>query len=207
VNADHIQAVPHGISREFRVIDKNDPKLSEIRKKYELPQKFVFFLGNIEPRKNVTSIIASYKNMVSKNQNLSEYKLVLAGTTSSLCRDLIEKENIKTCGYIERTDRPFVYNLASLLVYPSFFEGFGLPVLEAMACGTPVIASNNSSIPEVSGNSALLIDPNRPTELADAMENMLTDGNLRQKFKERGLAQAQKFSWEKCARETLKNIE
>ena len=144
--------------------------LDRIQKKYELPQKFILYLGNIEPRKNISSIIAAYKHIISKNPKLSEYKLVLAGNISPLCEDLIEKENIKTCGYIEREDRPYVYNLASLFVYPSFFEGFGLPVLEAMACGTPVITSNNSSIPEVAGDAAILIDPNRPTELAEAIE-------------------------------------
>jgi glycosyltransferase involved in cell wall biosynthesis len=206
VDKNHVQAVPHGICQEFKVMNKNDPRLDAIKKKYDLPREFILYLGNIEPRKNVASIISAYKNIVTENEKLSKYKLVLAGNISPLCRDLIEKGNIKTCGYVKRTDRPFIYNLASLFVYPSFFEGFGLPVLEAMACGTPVIASNNSSIPEVAGNSALSIDPNRPAELADAMKNILMDENLRQKFKERGLEQAQKFSWKKCARETLKNI-
>jgi len=206
VKNEDIQTIPHGISQDFSFIGRNDPKLEKIRRKYRLPQKFIFFLGNIEPRKNITSIIAAYKDIVLRNPELSEYELVLAGNISPLCASLIKAENIKTCGYIDRADRPYVYNLASLFVYPSFFEGFGLPVLEAMACGTPVVASNNSSIPEVAENSALLIDPNRPTELADAMENILTDENLRRKFKERGLEQAQKFSWKKCAEETLKNL-
>lgn len=198
-----VQVVQHGISENFKVLDENDPKLSEIKRKYQLPQKFIFFLGNIEPRKNISSIAAAYKNIVSGNPKLSEYELVLAGNISPLYGDLIEKNNIKTCGYIEREDRPYVYNLASLFVYPSFFEGFGLPILEAMACGTPVIASNNSSLSEVAGNSALLIDPNRPSEIAEAMENILIDEKLYKKFKKRGIAQAQKFSWKKCAEETL----
>ncbi|HUD09057.1 MAG TPA: glycosyltransferase family 1 protein, partial [Candidatus Saccharimonadales bacterium] len=203
VRKENIQVIPHGISQDFRVMEENDQRLDSTRKKYELPQKFIFFLGNIEPRKNILSIIKAYKNIISSNPKLSEYKLVLAGNISPLCRDLIEKEDIMTCGYIEREDRPYVYNLASLFVYPSFFEGFGLPVLEAMACGTPVIASNNSSLPEVSGKSILSIDPNRPAELAEAIENILIDENLYNKFKKRGIAQAQKFSWEKCAKETL----
>ncbi|MCX6766209.1 MAG: glycosyltransferase family 1 protein [Candidatus Moranbacteria bacterium] len=203
VRKENIQVIPHGISQDFRAMEKNDPKLAATRKKYGLPQKFIFFLGNIEPRKNISSIIEAYKSVVLKNPKLSEYKLVLAGNINSLCRDLIEKEDVKICGYIEREDRPYVYNLASLFVYPSFFEGFGLPILEAMACGTPVIASNNSSLPEVSGKATLPIDPNRPAELAEAMENILIDENLYNKFKKRGIAQAQKFSWEKCAKETL----
>jgi glycosyltransferase involved in cell wall biosynthesis len=198
-----IQVILHGIGQGFRVIDKNDPKLDEIKKKYQLPQKFIFFLGNIEPRKNISSIISAYKNIVLKNPKLSRYELVLAGNISPLCKNLIKKNNVKACGYIERSDRPYVYNLAYLFVYPSFFEGFGLPILEAMACGTPVMTSNNSSLPEVAGNSTLFFDPNRPAEIAEAMENILTDKNLYKKFKERGVMQAQKFSWKKCAEETL----
>jgi glycosyltransferase involved in cell wall biosynthesis len=134
---------------------------------------------------------------------LEKYELVLAGNISPLCREFVEKENLKTCGYIKREDRPYVYNLASLFVYPSFFEGFGLPILEAMASGTPVIASNNSSIPEVAENAAILIDPNRPDELAEAMKNILIDEKLYNKLKERGLSQSQKFSWKKCALESM----
>jgi len=207
VKKEDIQMIPHGISQKFKVMKQNNPKLNEIKRKYQLPEKFIFFLGNIEPRKNISSIIAVYKNIVSKNSKLSEYGLVLAGNINPLCENLLQERGLKTCGYIENEDRPYVYNLASLFVYPSFFEGFGLPILEAMACGTPVITSNNSAIPEVAGNSASLTDPNRPTELADAIESILTDGNLRKKFKERGLAQAQKFSWKKCAEETLKIIQ
>jgi glycosyltransferase involved in cell wall biosynthesis len=206
VKSEDIQVIPHGISQDFRVIEKNDQKLVATRHRYGLPQKFIFFLGNVEPRKNISSVIAAYKNFVSTNLKLSEYQLVLAGNISPLCRDLIEKENIKTCGYIKREDRPYVYNLASFFVYPSFFEGFGLPILEAMACGTPVIASNNSSLPEVSGNSVLQIDPNRPTELSQAMENIIADEKLYNKLKKKGIAQAKKFSWEKCAKETLTAI-
>ena len=132
VRKENIQVIPHGISQDFRVMEENDQRLDSTRKKYELPQKFIFFLGNIEPRKNILSIIKAYKNIISSNPKLSEYKLVLAGNISPLCKDLIEKEDIKTCGYIEREDRPYVYNLASLFVYPSFFEGFGLPVFVGM---------------------------------------------------------------------------
>ena len=165
-----------------------------------------FILVNIEQRKNIFSIIAAYKNTVSKNPGLSEYELVLAGNISPLCEDLAEKEDIKTCGYIERDDRPYVYNLASLFVYPSFFEGFGLPILEAMACGTPVITSNNSSVPEVAGTAAVLIDPNRPTEIAEAMKTLLMDGNLYNNFREKCQKQAAGFSWQKCAEGTIETI-
>lgn len=203
IDPEKINVVHHGISDDFNVIDRNDPKLLEIQKKYNLPHKFVLYLGNIEPRKNISSIVAAYKKVVSENPILEKNELVLAGNISPLCREMVEKENLKTCGYIKREDRPYIYNLASLFIYPSFFEGFGLPILEAMACGTPVIASNNSSIPEVAGNAAIFIDPNRPSEVAEAMRTVLTDEKLYAKMKERGLAQSQKFSWKKCALESM----
>lgn len=198
-----IDVVRHGISDSFKVIDRNDPKLLEIQKKYNLPYKFVLYLGNIEPRKNISSIASAYKIFISKKPELGKFKLILAGNISPLCREMVKKENLKTCGYIEREDRPYVYNLASLFVYPSFFEGFGLPILEAMACGAPVIASNNSSIPEVAGRAAIFIDPNRPSELAEAMKAVLTDEKLYTNIKERGLLQSKKFNWKKCALESM----
>ncbi|MCX6762282.1 MAG: glycosyltransferase family 1 protein [Candidatus Moranbacteria bacterium] len=203
IDPEKINVVHHGISDDFNVIDRNDPKLLEIQKKYNLPYKFVLYLGNIEPRKNISSVVAAYKKVVFENPILEKNELVLAGNVSPLCREMVEKENLKTCGYIKREDRPYIYNLASLFIYPSFFEGFGLPILEAMACGTPVITSNNSSIPEVAGNAAIFVDPNRPSEVAEAMRTILTDEKLYAKMKERGLAQSQKFSWKKCALESM----
>jgi glycosyltransferase involved in cell wall biosynthesis len=207
ISPENIDVVRHGIRDNFRVIDRNDPKLIAIRKKYGLPHKFILYLGNIEPRKNIPSIIGAHMLLISRDPKFEKYKLVLAGNISPLCRKLMEEENIVSCGYIENEDRPFVYNLASLFVYPSFFEGFGLPVLEAMACGTPVIASNNSSIPEVTESAAILIDPKRSAEITEAVSSILTDEKLYDKMRERGLVQARKFSWKKTAKKTLKILE
>ncbi len=201
-----IRVIYHGISDEFKIMDRNDPKLLEIQKKYNLPYKFILYLGNIEPRKNISAVIGAYKIFLSKNPRLAKYKLVFAGNVSPPCRGIIEKENAAVCGYVKREERPHIYNLASLFVYPSFFEGFGLPVLEAMACGTPVVTSDNSSLPEVAGDAAVLVDPNRPAEIADAMEALLSDEKLYDKMKKRGLERSQKFGWKKCARETLNVI-
>ncbi len=205
ISSEKIRVVYHGTSDDFEIIDRNNPKLLEIQKKYQLPYKFILFLGNIEPRKNIQSIIEAYKKFSSNNSEFGKYKLVLAGNINPLCRDIIEreKENIAVCGYIEREDRPYIFNLASLFVYPSHFEGFGLPVLEAMACGTPVIASNNSSLPEVVGNAAITINPHRPDEISQTMQAVLMDVKLHSKLKEKGIKQAQKFNWEKCAKKTL----
>ena len=209
IDAKKISVIRHGIGEDCKIISRNDPKLLEVQKKYNLPYKFILYLGNIEPRKNTESVIETYKKLREDNPALAKYKLVLAGNISPLYFDIIEKEkgDILPIGYIDRKDKPFVYNLASLFVYPSFFEGFGLPVLESMACGTPVIASNNSSISEVTGNSAIIINPNRPEELCEAMKNILQDEKLYNALRERGLKRAQKFSWKKCAEETLKIFE
>lgn len=206
IDAKKISIIRHGVSEDYKVINRNDPKLLEVQKKYNLPYKFILYLGNIEPRKNIKSAIAAFKKLRKEKPVLEKYKLVLVGNRSPLCRDITKKEeqDILSIGYIGQEDKLFVYNLASLFVYPSFFEGFGLPVLEAMACGTPVIASNNSSISEVAGKSAVMINPNRPEQLFEAMKSVLLDEKLRDKMKKRGLEQSQKFSWEKCAEETLK---
>ena len=204
IDAEKIKVVPHGVSSDFRVIDRNNPKLLGIQKKYDLPHKFVLYLGNVEPRKNIHSIIKAFKSIEKRSKKLGKYNLVLAGNVSPLCRGEIEreKENVRAIGYIDREDKPFVFNLASLFIYPSFFEGFGLPILEAMACGTPVIASNNSSIPEVAGSAAIFVDPNRPDELREAMTAVLSDEKLYDKMKDRGLKRAEKFSWKKSAEKT-----
>lgn len=209
INQEKISVIRHGMSGDYAVIDRNNPKLLAIQKKYGLPHKFILYLGNIEPRKNVASLIEAHKKMQTGNLKFEKYKLVLAGKVHPLCRALIEKEKncVRAIGYVDREDKPAIYNLASLFVFPSHFEGFGLPVLEAMACGTPVICSNNSSFPEVAENAAILIDPNRPQEIAEAMAAILADEKTYAKMRDRGLKQAKKFSWRKCAEETLAIIQ
>lgn len=206
INDEKINIVYHGISRDFQVFSRNEPKLLKIQKKYNLPYKFIFYLGNIEPRKNIKTVIGAYKKLVADYPKLQQYKLVLAGKVSPLYRGIIEteKKNVIFCGYVKREDRPYIFNLASLIVYPSHFEGFGLPVLEAMACGTPTITSNNSSLPEIAENAAVLVDSNRPQELFSAMWAVLREEKLYNSLRERGLKHVQKYSWKKCARETLK---
>jgi glycosyltransferase involved in cell wall biosynthesis len=203
INPSKIEIIFHGVSDEFRTEGQNNEDYSQTRKKYALPDKFVLFLGNIEPRKNVLSVARAFEELISKNSYLSKYHLILAGNMSSMAKSFIERKNVKLCGYIKRKDRPTIFKLSSVFVYPSFFEGFGLPVLESMASGTPVIASNNSSVSEVCQEAAVLIDPNRPDEIMEALRVLLTNAEFRDNMKERGLAQAKKFAWKQCAENTL----
>jgi len=173
---------------------------------YNLPKKFILYFGTIEPRKNLIGLIKAFELLKDK-----DCKLVMAGTKGWLYQDILKtaqkskrKNDIFFTGFIQEQDKPYLYNLAQAFVYPSFFEGFGFPPLEAMACGIPVITSINSSIPEVVGDGGIMINPKNIDEMAWAMETVLTDSNLRERLIKKGLRQAQAFSWHNCAKKTLR---
>jgi glycosyltransferase involved in cell wall biosynthesis len=207
-----IKVIYSGVGEQFKRIKGELKKhaLDGIRKKYNLPDKFILYFGTIEPRKNLIGLIKAFELLKSKKSKLG-FKLVIAGAKGWLYEDIFKaaqeskyRRDIIFTGFIEETDKPALYNLAQLFVYPSFFEGFGFPPLEAMAGGLPTIVSHASSLPEVVGQAALMIDPYNIDEMAWAMETALTDNNLRKQLIEKGIRQAKKFSWPKCARETLK---
>lgn len=203
---DKIKVVHSGCGEEFKKLPNTDQKILETRKKHDLPDKFILSLGTSEPRKNIASLIR-----VFDEANLEGYDLVLAGARGwknkafdQAYKKAKNKDKIKLLGYIEKEERPYLYNAAAIFAYPSFYEGFGLPVLEAMACGTPVITSATSSLPEVARDAALLIDPNNEESLAIALRTLAQDEGLRQNLSVRGLEQAKKFSWKRTAEEYLK---
>jgi len=190
-------------------------KTKKIKNKYHLPNKFILYLGTIEPRKNLIGLIKAYEILMKKflipNSKFLIPKLVIAGTKGWLYENILKtvhqskySKDIIFTGFIENEDKPYLYNLASLFVYPSFYEGFGFPPLEAMACGVPAITSNVSSLPEIVGDAGIMVDPYKPGELAWAMEMILSDEKLCQRLSEKGIEQAKKFSWEKCAENTLR---
>lgn len=211
VRRENISIIPSGLSEEYRIIDKCDPNLKAVQKKYRLPDRFILTLGTIEPRKNIISLIKAYENWRDNALPLAKYKLVLIGKTPSLLDRAIHqyiakskyRRDIIQTGYVKSLDKVYLYNLASLFVYPSFFEGFGFPPLEAIASGTPTITSNNSSLPEVVGKAAVLVDPTRPQEIAEAIQAVLSDKKLNNYLVVEGLKRKINFDWEKCARETL----
>lgn len=208
VPAHRVTVVYEAANPLFRPLD--DPAaLNDVRARYGLPARFILFLGTIEPRKNLPTLVQSY-HLLRTMEGTNVPPLVVAGAKGWLFDSvfaLVEQlglgDQVLFTGSIPWADAPAFYNLAEVFVFPSLYEGFGLPPLEAMACGTPVIAANVSSIPEVVGDAGLLIDPNDAEGLAEALGRVLSDAALRQDLRRRGLARAAEFSWNRAARETL----
>lgn len=206
--------IHNGAAESFQPIDRNDSRLLAVKEKYRLPFSFILSLSTIEPRKNIETLAAAFDALKEKGgSELERTKLVIAGAKGWKTKNIFAKlrrakhtDDIIYIGQIADEDKPYVYNLASLFVYPSHLEGFGLPVLEAMKCAVPVIASNTSSLGEVVGGGGLLVDPDRPDELAEAMRCLLTDKGLQKNLSEAQRWQAFRFSWRQSARELLDAI-
>lgn len=215
VNPEKIKTIRSGVSERFKIIDRNDKDLIKIKEKYALPYKFILFLGTVEPRKNIIAVVRAYgafrKFALRENyEEFAKYKLVIAGESGWMSGKIFSeierspfRKDITVINSIADEDKEYLFNLASLFVYPSLFEGFGFPPLEAMACGVPVIASNNSSLPEIVADAGILIDPDRPDEIFRAMRDILGNKSLAEKLRSRGLVQAKKFRWQKSAEEFL----
>lgn len=206
-----IKVIYSGIGKEFKIIPKEEN--NQVKVKYNLPEKFILFLGTIEPRKNISGLIRAYSQFRNDNPEMSDVKLVLVGGRGWKFKSIFReyenskyKNDIIWLNYIDAVDKPYVYNLASLFVYPSFYEGFGFPPLEAMACGVPVVSSNSSSLPEIVADAGILITPNNISELATAIEKVLKNEEFRKTLISRGLENVKRFSWEECAREYIRNF-
>jgi glycosyltransferase involved in cell wall biosynthesis len=187
----------------------NDPEaLKQIKDKYHINSDFILFVGTIEPRKNLPALLRAYRQLLDSYK--ADVKLAVVGRRGWLSEEvftLVEKlrlaNDVLFLGRVPIEDLLHLYNAAQLLAQPSFYEGFGLPPLEAMACGTPVVVSNVSSLPEVVGDAGLLIDPEDVSELTVAIWRVLTDEALRAELIAKGLKRAQCFSWKKTALQTL----
>lgn len=180
--------------------------VAAVRARYNLPERYLVFVGTIEPRKNLGRVLAAFERLHAAGLTDA---LVIVGKRGWLYDDFFARlENSPTKqavlfpGFVPDADLPAIYAGSQALAFPSEFEGFGLPVLEAMACGTPVVCSNTSSLPEVTGDAALLIDPLDVDALTDGLRHMLLDPGLAADLRARGLIQAARFSWERTARET-----
>jgi glycosyltransferase involved in cell wall biosynthesis len=182
---------------------------AEVRARYGIAGRYLLYVGTLQPRKNLARVIEAFARAAA-GPAFSDLLLVLAGKKGWLYDDLFAQVErlglpgrVIFPGYVDDADLPALLSGALAFVFPSLHEGFGIPVLEAGACGVPVITSNTSSLPEVAGDAALLVDPHDVDAIAEAMNRLVTDEALRAELSRRGLANVQRFSWEKCARETL----
>lgn len=207
-----IEVIHSGIDERFRVMDRNDLSLLAVKKKYGLPYKFILYLGTIEPRKNLDALLSAFEayQRSAVGEEMMRYELVLAGRPGWNYEELfmaighsVYRDKIHLIGFVDDADKPALYNLASLFVYPSFYEGFGFPPLEALRSGVPVIASHSASLPEVVGAAGVLIDPYRPDEIYQAMRNILGDKLYQARLRERALLEREAFTWIAASRAFL----
>lgn len=193
-----------GIDSRFQpVLDR--VRLNAVQEAYGLPSRFFLYVGTLEPRKNIPNLLRAFARA-----RLEQVKLVIAGKQGWMFQpifDLVQKldlaQEVIFTGFVPDVDLPALYSLAEAFVFPSLYEGFGLPVLEAMACGTPVITSNVSSLPEVTGDAGLLINPLDEEQLAAAMRRLADDLDLQENLGQQGLARSAQFGWHRAAAETL----
>ncbi|HQO10979.1 MAG TPA: glycosyltransferase family 1 protein [bacterium] len=179
-------------------------------RRHELKKRFILYLGTIEPRKNIVGLIYAYNRLRDDNVNLVDLQLVLAGGSGWRNRPIYRaweespyRRDIKFLGYVSAREKELLYRRAEVFIYPSYYEGFGLPPLEAMARNLPVITSNVSSLPEVVGSAALTINPYDINEIAKALELVVTDSQVRTRLIKAGQEQIHNFSWEKTAKQYL----
>ncbi|MFN2214366.1 MAG: glycosyltransferase family 4 protein [Anaerolineales bacterium] len=205
VDPDKVSATQLGVDASFRVIDDLQAK-KVIVTKYDLPEEFILYLGTIEPRKNLPLLMRAYRLLVDSGTRL---KLILVGKYGwmyqevfNLVSELNLEDMVRFTGYIPQDELPLVYNLASLFVYPTIYEGFGIPVLEAMACGVPVISSDIASLPEIVGEAGILVPAGDLGAYFSAMKLVTDDQDLRGKLIDQGKLRASEFSWERTAQLT-----
>jgi len=202
------------LGRDERLRRVDDPGvLAETRGRYRLGNRYLLYVGTLQPRKNLARMVEAFARLVAQPA-LADLQLVLAGKKGWLYDALFAQVSrlgldgrVLFTGYVPDEHLPALLSGAIAFVYPSLYEGFGIPVLEAGACGVPVITSNTSSLPEVAGDAAILVDPHNVDEIAGAIYRLVTDDALRAELARRGLENVKRFSWEKCARETLAVLE
>ena len=199
-----IRVIHLGVESRFRPINN----VEAFRLRNNLPPKIILNVGTLEPRKNVVSLIKAFKKL--REKGFKDYKLVIAGEKGWLYEEIFRevgrsdlKQEILFLGVVRDEDLPMLYNCADLFVYPTLYEGFGLPPLEAMACGIPVIASNTSSLPEVIGDAGIMVDPTDIASLCENIYKVLKDKKLRYRMGSMGLERSKLFSWDKTVKEIL----
>jgi glycosyltransferase involved in cell wall biosynthesis len=219
INAEKITVIHHGVDPVMENIKKGDtqsPGVANLMGKYNLNAgEYFLFVGTLEPRKNITGIIKAFHHLKKAEASGSQkYKLVIVGKKGWFYQEIFEsvkkhhlEDSVVFTGYVTEEEKRELLMKAFLFLYPSFYEGFGIPILEAMACGVPVITGNISALPEVAGDAAILVPPRHWQEISTSMLKLLSDRHLYEKLSHKGLEQAAKFTWEKTAEKTMELFE
>lgn len=206
LNLKNTVVILEGVEKSFKII-KEKEKVEEVIKKYKIKRPFLFYIGSLSPRKNVIRIIEAFCK-IKKDIPHNLYLLGGYSWRDKEVLDLIDEVNddgrIIRGGFIDEQDLPIIYNLAELYMFPSLYEGFGLPILEAQACGCPVLTSEISSMPEVAGDGAILVNPYEVDDIAKGMKKVLNDTELQKDLTKKGSQNIKRFSWEQCAKRVLK---
>jgi glycosyltransferase involved in cell wall biosynthesis len=211
-----ISVVYHGVSPRFRPIEDTH-LIAATQAKYGITPPYFLYVGTIQPRKNLARLLEAFASAsrdwsLEDGHTIAQPQLVIAGKRGWLTGEIERQSNqlfgpgssaVRFTGYIADQDLPALLSGALAFVFPSLYEGFGMPILEAMACGTPVLTSATSALPEIAGDAALLIDPEDTAALADGLARLMRDPALREDLRARGLARAAQFTWERCAAQTL----
>ena len=207
IDQNKIHVVYNGVHSQFKPLSDIE-KANELRTKYNLPEKFLLHFGNTAPRKNTLGVLRAHK--IYSEKNSGALPLVITGSKPEFIEKLLNEigasqliQNIKILDYLVAGDLPCLYNMAEVFLYPSYKEGFGMPLVEAMACGTPVITSNTSAMPEVAGGAACLVNPEDPNEIYEQIQRLLSDRTLYDEKRELGFKNAQRFSWKHAAEQTM----
>ncbi len=208
MNEKKVTAILEGVEENFKPVTDREVLL-KVKDRYKLPDRFVLYLGSIKPYKNLHGVLEAFSKLSEIGLH-DDIKLIIGGLkhfSLDKFNAKIEKLNIRDkvqrIGFIKEEDLPAVYSLAEVFLFPSIWEGFGLPALEAMACGVPVVTSNTSSLPEVVGDAGIKVDPHNIAEIAYNLNKLLQDPELRRGLSEKGIERARTFSWKKAAEETL----
>ena len=213
IDPDRVAVTPAAAPAHFQSV-ANETELRRIRATYGIERDYILALGAIQPRKNLVRLINAYSSLWKARQNLAMPQLVIAGKRGWLENETMRAaevsaaaRDIRFIGYVAEADLPQLFSGAMCFAYPSYFEGFGLPVLEAMQCGTPVVAGNRTSLPEVCGDAALLVDPFDETRIAEGLGSLIENPDRRDDLRVRGIERAKQFSWQQTARLTLQAYE
>lgn len=208
-----ISVIRSGVSPRFSPLSRNDPALLSVKERYRLPYSFFLFVGTLEPRKNVVAIARAFDALVASGE-AGRSMLLFAGVHGwkwrgirREIRTLSSRNRMRFLGFVRDEDKPVLYNLSTIFIAPSLYEGFGFPALEAMASGKPVIVSNSSSFPEIVGGASIAVDPLRPEEIFRALRELVRDSSLADRLSKEGEHLSRRFTWEEAARNTLHTLQ